>query len=173
MIALILALLLTLPLPASAHPGRLDAQGGHQDRTSGEYHYHQMSPAEKDRRIGEYFRQANENVGALDCGQTNHKRKLSAAEKEKILDRDGRRCAICSVTARLEVDHRRALMNGGDNAPENLGVLCDDCHKAKTRMDNSLRRKREKICAPSTGGTHVRQDPHRTEPDPRAYRQGT
>lgn len=36
-----LLLLLLLPLPtASAHPGRTDGNGGHTDRSTGEYHYH-------------------------------------------------------------------------------------------------------------------------------------
>ena len=40
-------LLLLLPacLRTSAHPGRTDAQGGHYDRSTGEYHYHHGYPA--------------------------------------------------------------------------------------------------------------------------------
>lgn len=39
---LIAALFLT---PAYAHPGRTDADGGHYDRSTGEYHYHHGYPA--------------------------------------------------------------------------------------------------------------------------------
>jgi 5-methylcytosine-specific restriction endonuclease McrA len=41
----------------------------------------------------------------------------------------------------LEVDHRRALMNGGDNSLDNLSTMCDACHTVKTRMDRSLNKK--------------------------------
>ena len=43
----LLALLILLPacLRASAHPGRTDANGGHYDRSTGEYHYHHGYPA--------------------------------------------------------------------------------------------------------------------------------
>ena len=34
-----------LSIPASAHPGRTDSQGGHYDRSTGEYHYHHGHPA--------------------------------------------------------------------------------------------------------------------------------
>ena len=32
--------LLLIPSIAFAHPGRTDANGGHYDRSTGEYHYH-------------------------------------------------------------------------------------------------------------------------------------
>lgn len=32
--------LLSLPLSVMAHPGRTDSNGGHYDRSTGEYHYH-------------------------------------------------------------------------------------------------------------------------------------
>lgn len=34
-----------LSVPASAHPGRTDANGGHTDHSTGEYHYHHGYPA--------------------------------------------------------------------------------------------------------------------------------
>ena len=58
--------------------------------------------------------------------------------------RDANRCVVCGSREKLEVDHMRALMNGGDNRINNLSTLCDPCHTEKTRMDNSLRRKRKK-----------------------------
>lgn len=152
-------------LSAFSHPGGVDLQGGHYNRSNGRYHFHQnhtspppfipssqtlgktsVSEDEKSRRISNYFRLANEHVGALECRQRMHPREVSLAKKALVLARDEYRCVICGSRVKIEVDHRRALMNGGDNSVGNLATLCDDCHTAKTRMDNSLRRKREKLC---------------------------
>ena len=105
-----------------------------------------LSAAAREREINDYFRSANENVGAFDCDLVIHERDVSTSLKAVVKARDGYRCVICGSTHQLEVDHRRALMNGGDNTEGNLATLCDDCHTAKTRMDNSLRRKRERVC---------------------------
>jgi 5-methylcytosine-specific restriction endonuclease McrA len=174
------ALILTLIVPTAAFPhgGGLDANGGHYNRKTGEYHYHQKRtsspparetttyrPSEssssapiqsprpssltsqiREQRINEYFRNANENVGALSCNQVMHDRGVPQSVKDYVKRRDGDRCVICGSTRQLEVDHKRALMNGGDNSDANLATLCDDCHTDKTRMDTSLRRKREKLC---------------------------
>lgn len=43
--AVLAALLLLLPLTALAHNGRTDSNGGHHDRSTGEYHYHHGYPA--------------------------------------------------------------------------------------------------------------------------------
>lgn len=40
-----LSCLLLLACMASAHPGRTDSEGGHYDRSTGEYHYHHGKPA--------------------------------------------------------------------------------------------------------------------------------
>lgn len=39
------AMMICLTLPASAHKGRTDANGGHYDHSTGEYHYHHGYPA--------------------------------------------------------------------------------------------------------------------------------
>lgn len=160
---------------ADAHPGALDASGGHYNHKTGEYHYHRRSdeskiqqhPAvdkdqiksyestvstnlppnsEKELKINYYFRSSNENVGALDCGLVIHSRDLGESTKEQVKQRDRNRCVICGSTIKLEVDHMRALENGGTNDISNLATLCDECHKIKTKYDNSLRRKRESLC---------------------------
>jgi len=174
------ALILTLIVPTAAlpHGGGLDANGGHYNRKTGEYHYHQKRTANpparetttyrpsessssapsqntrpssltsqiREQRINEYFRNANENVGALSCNQVMHDRNVSESVKQYVKRRDGNKCVVCGGTHKLEVDHKRALMNGGNNSDANLATLCDDCHTDKTRMDASLRRKREKLC---------------------------
>lgn len=104
------------------------------------------SETEREKRINEYFRSANENVGALDCGVVIHARDVNEATKKGVKWGQGDKCIICGSTVKLEIDHRRALMNGGTNDISNLALLCDDCHKIKTKYDNSLRRKRESVC---------------------------
>ena len=105
-----------------------------------------ISAADREKIIGNYFRNANENVGALDCGVMTHARDVNEATKDGVKWGYGNKCIICGSTVKLEVDHRRALMNGGTNDVSNLALLCDDCHKIKTKYDNSLRRKRESVC---------------------------
>lgn len=43
-VLLITILLLLLTVPAYAHPGKTDANGGHYNRSTGEYHYHHGHP---------------------------------------------------------------------------------------------------------------------------------
>lgn len=44
-LAFLLAFLLLLSPAVLAHSGRTDANGGHYDRSTGEYHYHHGYPA--------------------------------------------------------------------------------------------------------------------------------
>ena len=76
-------------------------------------------------------------------GETT-KRNVSGSMRKRVLERDANCCVVCGSREKLEVDHKRALMNGGDNRINNLSTLCDPCHTEKTRMDNSLRGKRKK-----------------------------
>lgn len=43
--AFTIALCLIFPIVVYAHPGRTDSEGGHYDRSTGEYHYHHGNPA--------------------------------------------------------------------------------------------------------------------------------
>jgi 5-methylcytosine-specific restriction endonuclease McrA len=105
-----------------------------------------LSPSERNRKINEYFIAANENVGALDCNIVIHKRNVDESTKLAVRRRDNYRCVICGNVLKLEIDHKRALENGGTNEMSNLAILCDDCYVIKTKLDNSLQRKRENIC---------------------------
>ena len=146
---------LVLPLlwacTSVAHPGGLDARGGHYNRKAGSYHQHrEISPSDSDtkvslpkstrhNRIRAYFSAANSDVP--DGVPKKVKRDVSGSQRKRVLARDQHRCVICGSTKQLEVDHRRALMNGGDNKLGNLATLCDDCHTIKTRMDYRLNKR--------------------------------
>ena len=52
---------------------------------------------------------------------------------------------ICGSTKNVEVDHKIALMNGGNNELDNLALLCDECHKDKTALDWEVQKKRRAI----------------------------
>ena len=96
--------------------------------------------------LGEYFRAANDNPGVLTCNVQTFDRDVPQSVKREVKLRDGHKCTVCGSRQRLEVDHRRALMNGGSNHISNLATLCHVCHLEKTRMDNSIRRKRRRLC---------------------------
>jgi HNH endonuclease. len=49
----------------------------------------------------------------------------------------------------LNVDHIRAITNGGDEWGEsNLQTLCEDCHKQKTREDMAIKRNGSNLLLP-------------------------
>lgn len=50
------------------------------------------------------------------------------AKREEILDRDEHRCRLCNTTEKLRV-HHRTYIRLGDEDPNDLTTLCDDCHK--------------------------------------------
>ncbi|MFN3703025.1 HNH endonuclease [Thermomonas sp.] len=60
---------------------------------------------------------------------------LTKRKRFEILKRDSYRCQICGKTAkdgaRLEVDHKVAVANGGTNDDSNLWTLCFDCNSGK------------------------------------------
>ena len=71
---------------------------------------------------------------------SRHHRALSGAHwertRQRALERAGRRCERCGRPGRLEVHHKTALEDGGaPYAPDNLRVLCRDCHLAEHHDD--------------------------------------
>lgn len=60
-------------------------------------------------------------------------------EKQAALTRAKGACERCGSGGRLEVDHIVPLRDGGANTRANLQVLCQPCHKAKTRVDRRRR----------------------------------
>ena len=104
----------------------------------------QVAPAGQYDSVNDYFAAGNPKPISHRLGLWNYERNVSNATKKKVKARDGNRCLVCGSTYRLEVDHRIALMNGGDNSIENLGTLCDPCHVKKTRLDYKVRTQRKK-----------------------------
>ena len=94
--------------------------------------------------IEAYFKDGNPKPISHRLGLPRYERRVSNSTKQKVKNRDGNCCLVCGSTINLEVDHRIALMNGGDNEINNLGTLCDDCHNKKTRLDYRVRKQREK-----------------------------
>lgn len=50
-----------------------------------------------------------------------------ARTRQEVLERAGNACQTCSSTRRLQV-HHRTYDRRGNELPEDLTVLCDDCH---------------------------------------------
>jgi hypothetical protein len=156
---LLLIFIFITPSICFSTQGKLDSSSGHNSKKEG-YHYHykkdkqvsktketkkEITNEQRSKKIGEYFRSANDNVGALDPNLVIHQRNLDEQSRRQILKRDLYKCVICGSNHQLEVDHKRALMNGGTNDPSNLATLCKKCHVEKTSMDKSLKRKRESL----------------------------
>ena len=58
-------------------------------------------------------------------------RKLTPARRRRLIAARGSRCQLCGVPAsqrQLDVHHRLGVLQGGDDAEENLLVLCFACH---------------------------------------------
>ena len=65
---------------------------------------------------------------------TKKRRDVSDKLKLRVLRRDGYTCVYCGETgqdANLEIDHRVALSNGGDNHISNLYTACQECNRKK------------------------------------------
>ena len=102
------------------------------------------SPVKRYPSVEAYFSDGNPNPLSHRLGQPNYQRNVSSHRRKVIIERDAGCCLVCDSRVQLEVDHRIALMNGGDNSNENLGTLCDSCHTKKTRYDYAIRKRRQK-----------------------------
>jgi 5-methylcytosine-specific restriction protein A len=59
--------------------------------------------------------------------------------RDAVMARDCGLCVACQakgkITPGAEIDHKVALVNGGDDNPDNLQTLCKECHREKTAQD--------------------------------------
>lgn len=60
---------------------------------------------------------------------------ITAEQRERILDRDGRQCVDCGSTDDLEIDHVVARANGGSSEDGNLQCLCSACNVRKGKKE--------------------------------------
>ena len=96
--------------------------------------------------VSDYFKAGNPNATTYRLGEPVIKRKsFSAKQRAEIHRENGGVCQVCGSAGPLEVEHWRGIQNGGGNERANLRSLCVPCHNAKTKMDNSLRRKRGRL----------------------------
>lgn len=66
-----------------------------------------------------------------------------AQNRQIRFERAHGRCESCTAVllpGAWECDHLVALKDGGNNALQNLVVLCKPCHQAKTRQDRNNRK---------------------------------
>jgi hypothetical protein len=68
------------------------------------------------------------------AGGTREKRNVTGLMKKKVAADQEWKCGHCKTTldATFEVDHIKALFNGGSNDQSNLVALCPNCHRKKT-----------------------------------------
>ena len=76
--------------------------------------------------------------------------------KMRVWDACGGRCAGTTCNNRKihgawELDHRIALINGGENRESNLQVLCIECHAEKTGIDVAEKSKTYRMRAKHLG----------------------
>jgi 5-methylcytosine-specific restriction protein A len=68
--------------------------------------------------------------------------------RDRVMDRTSRTCHLCnrpiSLKDKYDIDHVKALINGGENRETNLAPAHRDCHKVKTAEDVALKAKAAK-----------------------------
>lgn len=76
---------------------------------------------------------------------TTPRARLTDQQRAKLFLDAGGKCSICTRSIRAgEIwhdDHETALMNGGSNEIDNRRVVCEWCHKGKTRADHVVAKK--------------------------------
>ena len=71
-------------------------------------------------------------------GKKRSRKKLTEYEKQKILERQNYRCAICGKRLKpgvIHFDHKKPLALGGSDDIRNIQALCPECHHIKTKED--------------------------------------
>ena len=72
---------------------------------------------------------------------TRHRPYISPLVKKRVAAQQKWRCASCQLLLdeTYELDHARALFQGGTNAEGNLQALCKRCHAMKSALEQSSR----------------------------------
>lgn len=66
------------------------------------------------------------------------RRRRSRAVKNAVLQRDGQCCGICGAEEDLVVHHINPLGQGGSDEPENMVVLCTECHRLAPHFGKAM-----------------------------------
>jgi len=66
----------------------------------------------------------------------NHK-PITKVQRDRILDRDGRKCVVCGALQKLQIDHIVPVSRGGTSEDDNLRVLCKSCNESKGNREQS------------------------------------
>jgi len=81
----------------------------------------------------------------------NHDAAIPARVRVRLFEAAGGRCAACQRKLgpgdKWQADHIVPLISGGMHSEANLQVLCDWCHKAKSREDVAIKSKSARIRA--------------------------
>lgn len=56
---------------------------------------------------------------------------ISPHKRQRVFDRDDRRCRQCGASQRLTIDHIVPRSRGGSDRSDNLQTLCEPCNQAK------------------------------------------
>jgi 5-methylcytosine-specific restriction protein A len=75
--------------------------------------------------------------------ELDHDKPIPRRVKIRVADRADYRCKNCGVRIYRggQIDHVRALINGGEHRESNLQLLCRNCHAAKSNRDISEKSK--------------------------------
>lgn len=57
--------------------------------------------------------------------------RIPAEVKQRVMERDGRRCTACGTAENLTIDHRVAWSRFGSDKESNLQTLCSPCNSRK------------------------------------------
>jgi 5-methylcytosine-specific restriction enzyme A len=93
-------------------------------------------------------------------GETPGQRAPQRVEVRVFAQHKGR-CAICTrllYIGRWALDHRQAIINGGENRETNLQPVCiSPCHSDKTRDDVAIKSKTYKVVSKHIGASRRQQ----------------
>ena len=68
------------------------------------------------------------------------RRRILRPERLVIWREQNCRCPVCGLLSRerdMELDHIKRLRDGGTDSRSNLRLLCQKCHRSKTRFENT------------------------------------
>ena len=102
-----------------------------------------MKPKKLQQRLGVINTARVGTLGQKAGNSARPRGRVWMTQRERIAARDGYVCACCGLVWQPsldQVDHVVELEDGGTNDDDNLQLLCNACHGAKTRASAAARR---------------------------------